>query len=46
LAFAPALRPNGRGLANIFSTHPSLEKRIEELTKVQRQLGQTTPGLR
>jgi heat shock protein HtpX len=46
LAFAPALRPNGRGLANIFSTHPSLEKRIEELAKVQRQLGQTTPGLR
>src|ERR1700722_3303706 len=46
LAFAPALRPNGQGLANIFSTHPSLEKRIEELAKVQRQLGQTTPGLR
>jgi heat shock protein HtpX len=46
LSFAPALRPNGQGLANIFSTHPSLEKRIEELAKVQRQLGQTTPGLR
>jgi heat shock protein HtpX len=45
--FAPALKPNGQGLANLFSTHPSLEKRIEELVKVQQQLGQqTTPGLR
>jgi heat shock protein HtpX len=42
--FAPALRPNGQGLANIFSTHPSLQKRLEELAKVQRQLNQATPG--
>jgi heat shock protein HtpX len=42
--FAPAIRPNGQGLANIFSTHPSLQKRLEELAKVQRQLNQTTPG--
>ncbi len=42
--FAPALKQNGRSLANIFSTHPSLQKRIEELAKIQRQLNQTTPG--
>jgi heat shock protein HtpX len=42
--FAPALRPNGQGLANIFSTHPPLQKRLEELAKVQRQLNQATPG--
>jgi heat shock protein HtpX len=42
--FAPALKPNGKGLANIFSTHPSLQRRLEELAKVQRQLNQTTPG--
>jgi heat shock protein HtpX len=44
--FAPAMKMNlggGRGgasLSALFSTHPSLDKRIEELTKVQRQLGQ------
>jgi len=42
--FAPALKQNGQSLANIFSTHPSLQKRIEELSKIQRQLNQTTPG--
>jgi len=42
--FAPALKPNGQSLANIFSTHPSLQKRIEELVKIQRQLNQATPG--
>ena len=41
--FAPALKPNGQSLANIFSTHPSLERRLEELAKVQRQLNQA-PG--
>jgi len=37
--FAPAMRlaPNG-SLANIFSTHPSLERRLAELDKVQQQL--------
>jgi heat shock protein HtpX len=44
--FAPALKPNGKSLGNLFSTHPSLEKRIEELAKVQRQLSQNTPGLK
>jgi heat shock protein HtpX len=48
--FAPAMHLNGKSLANIFSTHPSLDKRIEQLTKIQRELGQTagpdTRGLR
>jgi heat shock protein HtpX len=45
--FAPALRLNGKQtLANLFSTHPSLEKRLEELAKIQRQLGEVTPGSR
>jgi heat shock protein HtpX len=38
--FAPAVKLNGQSLANVFSTHPSLEKRLEELEKVRRQLGQ------
>ncbi len=42
--FAPAMKLHGSGasLSTIFSTHPSLEKRIEQLTKLQRELGQ--PG--
>jgi heat shock protein HtpX len=39
--FAPAMHLSGKsGLSNIFSTHPSLERRLEELDKVQRQLSQ------
>jgi heat shock protein HtpX len=39
--FAPAMHLNGRtSLSTIFSTHPSLERRLEELDKVQRQLSQ------
>jgi heat shock protein HtpX len=39
--FAPAMRlSGGSGLSNIFSTHPSLERRLAELDKVQRQLSQ------
>jgi heat shock protein HtpX len=50
--FAPAMKlarggRDGKGtgpsLANLFSTHPSLEKRLEQLEKIQRQLGQATP---
>jgi len=39
--FAPALsgRSAGASLANLFSTHPSLEKRLAQLEKIQRQLG-------
>ena len=36
--FAPALRP-GQSLATIFSTHPSLDRRLKELDKVAKQLG-------
>jgi heat shock protein HtpX len=41
--FAPAMHLHGSGsggLSNIFSTHPSLERRLAELDKVQRQLSQ------
>jgi heat shock protein HtpX len=48
LAFAPALnlRDPRASLAKLFSTHPSLERRIEELDKIQAQLGQISPGPR
>jgi heat shock protein HtpX len=36
--FAPALRP-GQSLATIFSTHPSLDRRLKELDKIAKQLG-------
>jgi heat shock protein HtpX len=37
--FAPAMHLAPKGsLAAIFSTHPSLERRLEELDKVQQQL--------
>ena len=37
--FAPAMRLNaGTTLSTIFSTHPSLERRLAELDKVQQQL--------
>jgi heat shock protein HtpX len=40
--FAPALslRGSSTSLSTIFSTHPSLERRLAELDKVQRQLSQ------
>ena len=42
--FAPAMKLNGpASLSTIFSTHPSLEKRIEQLEKIQRELGQAGP---
>ena len=37
--FAPAIRP-GKDLANIFSTHPSLKRRLAELDKISKQLNQ------
>ena len=41
--FAPAmhLSATGASLSTIFSTHPSLERRLAELDKVQRQLSRT-----
>jgi heat shock protein HtpX len=43
--FAPAMKLNsgGASLSRIFSTHPTLERRIQELDKIQRQLGQVSP---
>jgi heat shock protein HtpX len=38
--FAPAVKLNGQSLANVFSTHPSLERRLKELEKVRQQLAQ------
>ena len=40
--FAPAmsLRGGGPSLSSVFSTHPSLQRRLDELDKVQRQLNQ------
>jgi len=37
--FAPALSSKGASLATIFSTHPSLERRLEQLAKISQQLG-------
>jgi heat shock protein HtpX len=38
--FAPAMHlSGGSGLATAFSTHPSLERRLAELDKIQQQLG-------
>jgi heat shock protein HtpX len=43
--FAPAMKLNGGpSMSKLFSTHPSLDKRIEELEKVARQLGEVSPG--
>ena len=40
--FAPALKGTGEGgpsLSNIFSTHPSLERRLQQLSEISTQLG-------
>ena len=37
--FTPALRPGQGGLGTVFSTHPSLERRLRELDKISKQLG-------
>jgi heat shock protein HtpX len=45
--FAPAMKLHGGGgdkLANLFSTHPSLDKRLEQLAKIQAQLNDVSPG--
>ncbi len=40
IAFAPAFKGNkGLGMEAIFATHPSLEKRLEQLAKISAQLG-------
>jgi heat shock protein HtpX len=37
--FAPALM-RGQSISNLFSTHPTLERRLAELAKISKQLGQ------
>jgi heat shock protein HtpX len=37
--FTPALA-NGFSISSLFSTHPSLEKRLEQLAKISAELGQ------
>jgi heat shock protein HtpX len=39
--FAPALA-NGFSISSLFSTHPSLEKRLEQLARIAAELGQPT----
>ena len=40
--FAPAMNLNAKtAFSTVFSTHPSLERRLAELDKVQQQLGRT-----
>jgi heat shock protein HtpX len=37
--FAPALAP-GFSLSSLFSTHPSLERRLDQLARIEREMGQ------
>src|SRR5499425_1083201 len=37
--FAPALKPDTVTLSTIFSTHPSLERRLQQLSEISAQLG-------
>jgi heat shock protein HtpX len=36
--FAPALAP-GFSFSSLFATHPSLERRLEQLARLERELG-------
>ncbi|HEV2373818.1 MAG TPA: zinc metalloprotease HtpX [Streptosporangiaceae bacterium] len=37
--FAPALKPDHTSLSTLFSTHPSLERRLQQLSDISAQLG-------
>jgi len=37
--FAPALKPDVTSLSTVFSTHPSLERRLKQLSEISAQLG-------
>lgn len=41
--FAP-LKSKGFSFSSLFSTHPSLEKRLQQLAEISAQLGEVTPG--
>src|SRR5262249_33430394 len=38
-AIKPALKGDGPSLSTLFSTHPSLERRLEQLSEISAQLG-------
>jgi heat shock protein HtpX len=41
--FAPALvKGNGFSLSNLFSTHPTLERRLQQLTELEAQMGRAS----
>ncbi|MGO4756554.1 zinc metalloprotease HtpX, partial [Streptomyces sp. 2MCAF27] len=40
--FAPAL--SGQSLSRLFASHPTLERRLEQLARVSAQLGQAERG--
>jgi heat shock protein HtpX len=37
--FTPALKPGSASLSSLFSTHPSLERRLRQLSEISAQLG-------
>jgi heat shock protein HtpX len=37
--FTPAIATKGVSLSTIFSTHPTLEKRLDQLAKIEAELG-------
>ncbi len=37
--FTPAIAKNGVSLSTLFSTHPSLEKRLDQLARIEAELG-------
>jgi heat shock protein HtpX len=37
--FTPALKPGSTSISNLFSTHPSLERRLQQLSEISAQLG-------
>ncbi|MGH3500987.1 MAG: hypothetical protein ACRDQA_08850, partial [Nocardioidaceae bacterium] len=41
--FAP-LKSKGFSFSSLFSTHPSLEKRLQQLAEISTQLGEVAPG--
>ena len=40
--FTPAIVKNGVSLSNLFSTHPSLDKRLAQLATIEAELGRAS----